>query len=340
MAKTPSSSSAASQDVKYTVHKRLRPPLYRKILGGIFATCFALTYLVTLPYILVSMYVLYDYFARGGLSSWMIWTTVPFVISTIMPTQHSPFFVKHVVDSMIDYFEFSEIRETSDEELLEFFGKGRTAILAAQPHGVVSFTGMCSGSFCIDEFRKIKTAAASVVTSVPILKHVMGIFGLIDASKKSIVKHMKKGGAAGSVVIYIGGIAELFKSSRKEERLYLSKRKGFIKLALTTGSDILPLYLLGNTHSLTVVKSGPLAAISRKMGVSITYFWGWKNLPIPRPDKLVYVRGRLLGMPKIEEPTQKDIDFWHKRYCDEVERIFETYKGACPGYENKKFYID
>ena len=41
---------------------------------------------------------------------------------------------------------------------------------------------------------------------------------------------MKKGGAAGSVVIYIGGIAELFKSSRKEERLYLSKRKGFIKV--------------------------------------------------------------------------------------------------------------
>ena len=28
------------------------------------------------------------------------------------------------------------------------------------------------------------------------------------------------------------------------------------------------------------------------------------------------------------------------QYCDEVERIFETYKGACPGYENKKFYID
>ena len=49
------------------------------------------------------------------------------------------------------------------------------------------------------------------------------------------------------------------------------------------------------------------------MGVSITYFWGWKNLPIPRPDKLVYVRGRLLGMPKIEEPTQEDIDFWHKK---------------------------
>ena len=37
--------------------------------------------------------------------------------STIVPTQHSPFFVKHVVDSMIDYFEFSEIRETSDEEV-------------------------------------------------------------------------------------------------------------------------------------------------------------------------------------------------------------------------------
>jgi len=53
----------------------------------------------------------------------------------------------------------------------------------------------------------------------------MGIFGLIDASSKNLKRYLARGGAKGSVVIYIGGIAELFKSSRKEERLYLSKRK-------------------------------------------------------------------------------------------------------------------
>lgn len=43
--------------------------------------------------------------------------------------------------------------------------------------------------------------------------------------------------------IVLGGIAELFKSSRKEERLYLSKRKGFIKYALSYGVDVIPVSL-------------------------------------------------------------------------------------------------
>jgi 2-acylglycerol O-acyltransferase 2 len=84
----------------------------------------------------------------------------------------------------------------------------------------------------------------------------------------------------------VGGIAELFKSSRKEERLYLSKRKGFIKLALQENVDVIPVYLFGNTSVLTVVKTGVLADLSRRLGVSLTYFWGKWYLPIPRDDKV------------------------------------------------------
>ena len=132
----------------------------------------------------------------------------------------------------------------------------------------------------------------------------MGIFGLMDASASSLRKHFKatcstngtnNGGskdstrssnAKGSVVIYVGGIAELFKSSRKEERLYLSRRKGFIKLALREGVDVIPVYLFGNTSVLTVVKTGLLANLSRKLQVSLTYFWGKYYLPIPRDEKV------------------------------------------------------
>ena len=68
------------------------------------------------------------------------------------------------------------------------------------------------------------------------MKHVLGIFGLIDASSSSLKRHFKKGGVEGTIVIYIGGIAELFKSSRKEERLFINERKGFIKMALREGT--------------------------------------------------------------------------------------------------------
>jgi hypothetical protein len=56
---------------------------------------------------------------------------------------------------------------------------------------------MCAANYCIDEFRRIKTTAASD-TKVPILKHVKGVFGLIDASRKSLKRQSKKKGASGS----------------------------------------------------------------------------------------------------------------------------------------------
>jgi 1-acyl-sn-glycerol-3-phosphate acyltransferase len=90
---------------------------------------------------------------------------------------------------------------------------------------------------------------AEAVLRTPILKHVMGIFDLISASKSSLMKQLKKPGVEGSIVLYVGGMAELFLSSEQEETLYLKKRKGFIKLALQTGVDIVPVYLFGNTVS-------------------------------------------------------------------------------------------
>lgn len=85
---------------------------------------------------------------------------------------------------------------------------------------------------------------------------------------------------------YVGGLAELFLTSEKVERLYLMKRKGFIKLALQEGVDVLPSYLFGNTATLSILTTGILADISRKLGVSLTYIWGKWGLPIPRDCKV------------------------------------------------------
>ena len=90
------------------------------------------------------------------------------------------------------------------------------------------------------DLRWVKTAVASALMYTPILKNVMGIYGFVDASKKSLQKHFKKEGIHGCLVLYVGGIAELFMSSREEERLFLSKRKGFIKLAMREGVDVVP----------------------------------------------------------------------------------------------------
>ena len=55
--------------------------------------------------------------------------------------------------------------------------------------------------------------------------------------------------------------------------------------------------------------------------------------------KLLYVCGQPLGLPHIKNPTQQDVDQWHAKYCDEVTRLFNTYKNRVPEYKDKTLEI-
>jgi hypothetical protein len=55
--------------------------------------------------------------------------------------------------------------------------------------------------------------------------------------------------------------------------------------------------------------------------------------------QMLYVSGQPLGMPHIANPTQKDIDHWHAKYCSEVTRLFNTYKERVPDYKHKTLEI-
>jgi hypothetical protein len=91
---------------------------------------------------------------------------------------------------------------------------------------------------------------------------------------------------------------------------------------------------------LSALTSGPLASLSRKLGVSVTIFWGRFGMPLPKAVRLVYARGRPLGMPHIPEPTDEDVDRWHAEYCSKLKELFDAYKGRNPDYKHKELMIE
>lgn len=307
-------------------------PLLPWLAGMAVATCFTIAYLLIPAYLLSATVAL---ILRYPTTKSSIYYALPMIISIIIPPIPSRLALR-MIRPMLDYFDFEEIH-MDETNVRTNMANGTNYLFAAQPHGVLSFVGMCAACSKPDDVENVPTAAASVVLKTPLLKNMMGIFNLVDASGSNLKRILRKGG---SVLIYIGGIAELFKSCRTEERLYLQKRRGFIKLALREGVDVVPVYLFGNTSVLSVLKHGPLAALSRKLQASLTLMWGKFYLPIPRDEKLLYIVGKPLGMPHIPEPTQQDIDKWHGIYCDEVRKIFETNKEKVPAYKHKKLFID
>ena len=230
----------------------------RWVRGMIYASIFTLSYILAPSYILSAIIALLLRFPNGNIS---FLYSLPLLISIMTPARPMPHVVG-LLTPMLDYFQFEQIIE--DEETLRMnLDKGKNYILAAQPHGVLSLCGICSCIHTDVRYRKINTAVASSLLTFPILKNVMGIFQLVDASAKSLKKILReKNGIEGSVVLYVGGIAELFKCSREKEILHLSQRKGFIKLALREGVDIIPVYLFGNTSVLSVVRTNMMYIFS------------------------------------------------------------------------------
>lgn len=315
---------------------------FERAVGFAAASVFSLTYVAAPLYCLACAISL---FSAGPMSTVTLALWLPLIISMLLPELSKtvgPYVLKSWPMRQIPkYFEYEEYCEFTDSEIL---GSGKNYVVGAHPHGVFSFCGVCCAVATINATdglgtklcTRMPTAAASVISIFPVLKDVLGIFGVIKADRKSLANQLTKG----SFVLYVGGMIELFRSSSKREAVFLKQRKGFIKLALREGADIMPMYLFGNTTVLNALTAGALASLSRKLGVSVTLFWGRFGLPLPKRVRLTYARGRPLGLPHIPEPSDEEVELWHSRYIEQLVELFDKYKGTNPDYAHKELCIE
>ena len=210
------------------------------------------------------------------------------------------------------------------------------------PHGVVPLPVNLLASV-VNTYLKSHygvLAVASVVLRLPILRQ-LGIWsGCVEAKysrlHKAITREKK------SVVVFPGGIAELFLSKPKTERIFLKQRKGFVKLALETGAQLVPIYFFGSTDMFNQISSskGFLAHISRKVRITFNLFYGQYFLPIPYATKVTIA----IGDPVLERPTkhanvtQEQIDQVHEQCVQKMEETFQKYKFIA-GYGTRNLEI-
>eukprot|EP00947_MAST-08B_sp_MAST-8B-sp1_P005545 g5545.t1 len=287
--------------------------LFETLSGGLAATIFSSIYVVAPLWLLAAPLLLIFY--PWSPSTWVV--VVPLVLSAVLPPMPSRMFLRRWPFILMPrYFDYLEIREIKMADIRSLVAS-RPTVFGVQPHGVFAFGGACAGTQWAKAWwnpKDIPTAAAASV--------------------------MPRKGK--SIVLYIGGIAELFLSSADKEVIFARKRKGFVKLALRTGAEIVPVYHFGNTTVLSVLNNACLRSFARRTGVSLTWFWGRWGTVIPRPRKLVVVIGRPLGMPAepIAEPSQEQIDEWHTKYLDELTRIFEQWKKLNPDFKDKTLHFE
>lgn len=228
-----------------------------------------------------------------------------------------------------------------------------TYILASWPHALIGG----GNHFFFPIFYQMGYhpiySSASVMKYIPFLRRFFSFVGSVDVSKSSlkrvlqVQKHQDNINASTEslsassypcnvVHLVVGGIGEMFYTpiNAKDETIILSKRKGFIKLALETGADIIPSYTFGanQTYYRIFGPGSTLAKISSLLQVSILPWFGRWYIPmgfVPYKTPLMDVVGEVFHVPKLkegEEVTKEMVDEVHKEFCTMMKKLFEDHK--------------
>jgi 2-acylglycerol O-acyltransferase 2 len=141
-----------------------------------------------------------------------------------------------------------------------------------------------------------------------------------------------------AITIVIGGARESLDAQPYSLRLILKRRKGFVKLAIRTGADLVPVLGFGENDlydQLTPEEHPRIhkfqLLVKKLFGFTIPLFHarGVFNydvglMPYRRPINVVV--GRPIMVVQSADPTQEEIDRVHEEYMKELERIWDTWK--------------
>mmetsp|Transcript_28309 Transcript_28309/g.53925 ORF Transcript_28309/g.53925 Transcript_28309/m.53925 type:complete len:313 (+) Transcript_28309:208-1146(+) len=221
----------------------------------------------------------------------------------------------------------------------------RQAIFGAFPHGVVSFHHVLLASDAdgfVSRFPQLachqrRDLAASICFKIPIWRELLLWLGGVDAGRSTAQSVLRNGW---SLYILPGGEMEQMLTREGEHHVFLSKRKGFVRLALEHGVDLIPVYAFGETdlYSTYSLLFSLRLWICKNLRVALPLARGVGPTLVPRPRPVSCVVGKPLRVDKSACPSNITVDNLHARFTRELQQLFEKHKAAC-GCPNAKLVI-
>ncbi|VDO41272.1 unnamed protein product, partial [Onchocerca flexuosa] len=132
---------------------------------------------------------------------------------------------------------------------------GKNYLIGSHPHGIISmntfanFATNATGIF--EKFPGMNVRVCTLIPQFwPPLRREWGmLYGLIDCSKESLHYVLNTTNSINNIVVLIvGGAEEALDAHPGSHILTLNKRKGFIKIAIETGAQLVPMYCFGENE--------------------------------------------------------------------------------------------
>uniref|UniRef100_UPI00358E8725 diacylglycerol O-acyltransferase 2 n=1 Tax=Myxine glutinosa TaxID=7769 RepID=UPI00358E8725 len=221
----------------------------------------------------------------------------------------------------------------------------RNYVFGYHPHGIMSVGAFCN--FCTEatDFSKtfpgIKPSLATLAGQfrLPIFRDYLMAGGLCPVSRGAIDHLLSQSGCGRAVVIVIGGAAESLKCRPGSTHLMLLKRRGFVRLALRHGADLVPVFSFGENdifHQVALPEGSWAQCLQTRfqklVGFAPCIFHGRSVLGkyvcgiLPFSLPIHTIVGEPVTVPKIDEPTDEDVQRFHTLYVESLVKVFNSNK--------------
>lgn len=240
----------------------------------------------------------------------------------------------------------------------------RKYIFGYHPHGIISHGAFAAfGTEALgfaQLFPGITNTLLTLDTNfrIPIYREYALFLGLASVSRQSCENLLSKGGLNGegmgrAITIVVGGARESLDAQPYTLRLVLKRRYGFVKMALRTGADLVPVLAFGENelYDQFSVEGHPWIRrgqnlLKRTLGWTLPLFhargvFNYDVGLVPYRRAVNVVVGRPIQVKQNRKPTTEEVEELHTRYCEELERIWETWKDDfAPGRKEEMKILD
>uniref|UniRef100_A0A3B1JW60 Acyltransferase n=1 Tax=Astyanax mexicanus TaxID=7994 RepID=A0A3B1JW60_ASTMX len=127
-------------------------------------------------------------------------------------------------------------------------------ILGCHPHGIMSMGAFSCFSTEAGGFSEAYPGVQSTLAilaglfRLPIFRDYILLAGMLPVSKESLEYKLSRAGLGNALVIIIGGAEESLACSPGANTVVMKHRKGFVRLALENGADLVPVYSFGENE--------------------------------------------------------------------------------------------
>ncbi|TKS93357.1 2-acylglycerol O-acyltransferase 2-A [Collichthys lucidus] len=217
-------------------------------------------------------------------------------------------------------------------------------IFGFHPHGVLVAGGF--GNFCTEAtgFSRLFPGLKSHLLMlpfwfrVPLFRDYIMCGGLVSSCKSSLSYLVSRPEGGNVAVIAVGGAPEALDARPGALTLQVRNRKGFIKLALKHGAQLVPVFSFGENELFDQMENptgSPLRKLQNRlqsiMGVAMPLFhargvfqYSFGLMPYRKP--IYTVVGKPISVVQTPSPSSEDIECLHKVYLQSLTELFEQHK--------------